>query len=105
MIDEGTLAAVDRYLEMGRPSRRSALASLPADEAHLHIRWLRAIAHIMQEDYARSADEARQGLEEAPDDPDLLRVLSSAEEQPGHLAGPSRRSSPRCAIAPEERAS
>ena len=40
----------------------------------------------MQEDYARSADEARQGLHDAPDDPDLLRVLSAAEEQQGHLA-------------------
>ena len=88
MIDERTLAAVDRYLEMGRPEQAlQALASLPADEAAApHVRWLRAIAYIMQEDYARSADEARQGLEDAPDDPDLLRVLSAAEEQQGHLA-------------------
>ena len=88
VIDERTLAAVDRYLEMGRPEQAlQALASLPAETAAApHVRWLRAIAYIMQEDYARSADEARHGLEDAPDDPDLLRVLSAAEEQQGNLA-------------------
>jgi tetratricopeptide (TPR) repeat protein len=87
VIDERTLAAADRYLEMGRPEQAlQALSALPPEQATApHVRWLRAIAHVMQEDFPRAADEAREGLEDAPDDPDLLRVLSVAEEQQGHL--------------------
>jgi tetratricopeptide (TPR) repeat protein len=83
------LAAAERYIEIGRPRQAlEALAGLDAETASSpRARTLRAFALYGEEDFARAADAARDGLAEDPDSVQLLYVLSLSLEQVGDLGG------------------
>ena len=86
-MSEGGLRAAERYIEIGRPERAlEVLAGLDGETAgSTQGRLVRAFAHFGVEDFRAAADTARDALEDEPDSPALLYVLSLAHEQLGDL--------------------
>jgi tetratricopeptide (TPR) repeat protein len=87
-----TLAAAERFIEIGRPERAlELLAGLDADTAATpQARLLYGYALFGAERFTDAATEAADALRDDPESPQLLFLLSLAREQLGELGAAER---------------
>jgi glycerophosphoryl diester phosphodiesterase len=86
------LAAAERFIEIGRPDRAlEILAGLDADTAaEPRARLLRGFALYGAERFAETVEVVADALDDDPESPPLLYLLSLAHEQLGNLGQAER---------------
>ena len=98
------LAAAERFIEIGRPERAlELLAGLDGETAgDPRARLLRAFALYGAERYSDAIDAAADALDDDPESPPLLYLLSLAHEQTGDLGEAERAVLAALALQPED---